>query len=333
MKKKIFAASLFAIAILVGAALTLSTFLQNLRPQIEGDFMSPIEKPATDFVDANFAWNVYRPVWEKFGFGETDDGRFEEIFVNVEEPDGQVVDTRSVNPNDDWLWTQAVEKLRRSEELLEGLRHGGSKVYWRVPYAWNENVAEKSLRDKIVLTKHLFWWHPQNALRQEVYGQLGNSVLGYTDPQLQKLVLAARLLIVDTRWAVEQGDVSRIVENVRTIFCFSNQASRSYSAAGNWIYLRIKTLGNDLLKEIICRHRELLTLSDVEDLLEMHRTNFPMQYVDLDWFRKGLLDLLQRMYSGEGVGTGVLTAQGFNILKCDYENSFHEYPVKSTWVF
>ena len=170
-------------------------------------------------------WNIYRDVWAEYEFCEGGRRDFKELEIT----DGS--GTRLVRPADA-EWTNAIKQLEDSARLLDSLRAGSRAP--NLGLALCVNLNDYSLEDRAALFPDLPAEGPLRGglgvagVAADVDRLLAESIINLLLPHIQSFRTASRILAVDSRYAVQQGDTDRVVKNLESIMGLAHQAALPY---------------------------------------------------------------------------------------------------------
>ena len=317
MGRLAFVGVVLAGVIYVGLAL----FFQMGTPNPATDFSVAFNSNQIDVAEEDSAWSVLRDAWTRHEFSEGAGGRFEEIYKKVSDEDGTTYPRDLVKPTDE-EWDAAIAKLADSQDLLDALREGAKRPSLglvlqpdRSKYSDEDFAALFPGVDKKDLK-------PRDndlgiiGVSDEVNELAGGSLAGMLLPHIQSFRIAARILVVDTRWAIQMGDPERAAQNVETIFGLANLAADSHCLVCDMVGFAICDIGYDLLDEI------LIDAPDQFDEPQLARIQSAVAGSDLEnWIqydgeRAFINDLIQRIYTDDGSGDGRMTSEGVAVFQC-----------------
>jgi hypothetical protein len=312
-------------ALTVGAFLALFILFYWGQPKPSVDYQAQINQPILAAADQDKGWTIYRDLWIKHGFSEG--GRFDTKALFLPEEAGGL--GRLVRPGDGEAWQAATERLAGIEDLLEGFREGGLRPAFGVPlYIRSTDYEELDFR---ALFPHLDYQAATDETQtaDPVWPETLVSILL---PHVQVMRQAARLLIVDTRWALDQGDSERATRNIEAMLGISVQVTEGDFLVSTLVGYAIQLMAMDVIDE--CLH-STATFSDSQ-LERMHAAVSKaksVEMVNLEQERAMFLDIVQKSYTDDGRGDGRITAAGLELWEEVSLMNSHSYVPRSSWSF
>lgn len=278
-------------------------------PSPKTDYLPQLNKIALSVDPTESAWPIYRETWSKFDFSEGA-GFYrkisDEMFVGDKE------NRRLVQPTDE-KWSSAVDKLGEWEELLDCFRAAAEKTH--LGLALQTSPKNYSEEDRLALFpgyKKLTREEYQAKMESE---ETEGSIVMILLPHIQSFRSAARLLIVDNRLAVQQGDSARAIENLNAIFGLARHAADSNFLVGSLVGFSIGRMGFDALEEILTNGSELFDDADLFEIQKIIERTDVDNWLHLDGERVMAHDLFQRIFTDDGNGNGRMTPEGMLILE------------------
>ena len=300
--------------------LVLQMFFRSAVPEPTVDFSAKLNEVVTSMPAEEQAWPMYRELWAKHDFVHGQ--QYDEFWIRETDQDRFSL----IRPEDQG-WDRAVVKLESLEGLLNVLREGAKRPFLGTPlYLDRRNYSDA---DIAVLfpneTRADIENETEGKTLVEQFGLIAEPVspeadkllsgasIGILLPHIQQFRRAARILRVDTRYALEQGDTARAIENVKTIFGLGKQAGNSPILVCVLVGHAVKVIGFDVIEELTNEHLE--AFSD-EELLRLQEIAASVEFkksIDLGFEKSITLDLIQRIYSDDGDGDGRITAVGLEV--------------------
>jgi len=279
------------------------------KPQPSVDYLAVINRPVLAAADHDKGWTIYSDLWIKHGFSEG--GGFDLRALYVPGHEEEVIN-KLVRPSDGELWPAATKRLAEIEDLLEGFRVGGVRPSFGVPL--HIDLAEYSEAD----FQALFPNRDRQQMSAEVQDQFGIEMSGMIRsvymPHVPVMRNAARLLIVDTRWAIQQGDLERATRNIEAMLGISIQVTENKSLYCSLTGYAIKSQTLDLIGE--CLHSHVAFTDQHLERIRIAVAKVPIaEMVDIVFERAQFMDLVQKSYTDDGQGDGRITPKGLQILK------------------
>lgn len=305
MKNRIIQAGL-ALGLLAVAGFLVLVFLFYWgRPQPSIDYLAQINQPVLAAADQDKGWTIYRDLWIKHGFSEGGGFNSESIYLR----DDDDVPGRMVRPGDGEAWQAATQRLAEIEDLLEGFRVGGLRPVFGVPLYFN--AADYAERDFQALFPSRDF---QAAIAEHQLADkpLADTLVSVLLPQVQVMRNAARLLTVDTRWALDQSDAERATRNIEAMLGMSSQVTEGKFLVCSLVGYAITAIAMDVIDE--CLHSEA-TFSDSQ-LQRMQAAVAKAKVdlvLDLAAERAVFMDIVQKTYTDNGRGDGRMTPVGLEL--------------------
>ena len=289
-------------------------------PNPSTDFLAVINSNQIEVAEEDSGWSVYRESWSRHGFCEGRNRHFEEIYLDKEGS------SRLVKPADDG-WDAAITKLSDSQDLLAALRKGAKRPF--LGLVLQSDRSKYSDQDFAALFPHL---NKEDLGPDDNYTGIAgfsdedNEVLGgclalIQLPHIQSFRKAARILVVDTRWAIEQDDIERAARNIEAIFGLANQASDSHCLVCDLVGFAISNIGFDLLDEVLSDDTDLFDDAQLTRIQSAVANSDFENWIQFDAERAMMHDLIQRVYTDDGSGDGHMTSVGF--MFCQFSGLFN----------
>ncbi|MEM7452887.1 MAG: hypothetical protein AAF456_00905 [Planctomycetota bacterium] len=294
--------------------LGLAAFFHMGKPNPSVNYLFDLNEDIALIAEEDRAWNVYRESWTNHEFSEGPGGRFEEIYFRSDDPEE---DMRYVRSDDGEQWDRAVEKLRNSQDLLDALREGAMKPSLGVEL--QSNPMNYSPEDRAALfpgrdLEEASQTFGVEGISEHADQLLTDSLVGILLPHIQSFRNASRILIVDTRWAIDEGDFERATQNIEATFGFARQASESPVLVCGLVGVAVYGIGCDLTDEILATHESEFSDDQMRRIQEAVSRDPAMTFIKLHGERAMVLDILQRVYTDDGNGDGRITPDGMDVL-------------------
>jgi hypothetical protein len=274
------------------------------------DYYAEFNQPALSVPEAEAAWPIYRQPFAKFGFSEGGGGKFNEIYIDRGE---NVRDL--VTPEDGEAWQAAFNKLEESAELLNAFRAARAKSHLGLAlYADARTYSDEDFAALFPDRKRDDREYP-SLFTQGQNEILDQSMIGILLPHYQIFRTATRVLIVDTRWAIEQNDFERVTQNVEAIFGFSRQLGNELILVGDLVAFAIQSMGADLIDELLPEYLNQFSDEQLARMQDAITQSDPAKFLDLSGERMMALDILQRCFTDDGNGDGRITSSGYQLIK------------------
>ncbi|MBL8889167.1 MAG: hypothetical protein JNL67_04265 [Planctomycetaceae bacterium] len=305
MKNRLVQGSLWLGGLSAGGFLALVVIFYMGKPQPSVDYLAQVNKPALEAADHEKGWTVYRDLWTKHGFSEG--GGFKSTELYLMEEDGTY--GRMVRPTDGPAWEAATRRLSEIEDLLEGFRVGGLRPSFGVPL--HVDLSQYSEADFRALFPNRDF-EAAKAASPSDQQFLASSLLNVLLPHVQVMREAARLLIADTRWALEQGDTERATRNVEAMLGISSQVTESKFLVCSLVGYAIHSITMGVIDE--CLDAEVEFSDSQLRRIEAAIVKADLEkMVDIASERAMFMDIVQKSYTDDGQGDGRITATGLEL--------------------
>ena len=295
---KCFRSSIWIGCFCLAGYLCLSILFYSGMPNPTVDYLQPINATVPQVAESDQAWPIYRDAWTNCDFCEGRNSGFLEIYCQYRN------ELRLVVPSDGKPWEFAKTKLESSSELIEALRHGGRKpvLGLRLQTRCEDYSPEDFAALFPMATNEAGYGDPNDVAY--------DSLFSITLPHVQTFRKAARILHVDTRWALEQGDIERTTRNLEAIFGIASQVSEYPFMVCALVAIAIHGIGCDVFSEILETYPDQF---NDEQLVRMKRAlsrRSPIEFVHLSGNFALMMDCIQRAYTDDGNGDGRITPAG-----------------------
>ena len=289
---------------LSSAYLIVFGYFHSATPSITTDYMVDLNRPNVEADENDKAWPIYRDAWIKFGLSTN--GIFKmDAFWHGENENPK---SRLAMPGDE-SWPQAVAKLDDISELLDALRTGAKKPILGLELQANPtNYAPEDFKALFPGAQLSDFEQKDGSTSTE--SSIDDSVVSVLLPHVQSFRGAARIFKVDTRWAVEQNDSERALENVETVLGFAAHAADSNVLVGSLVGIAISGIAFDIVEEVLVEHPDFFNdeqLAKLQATVERISVN---EWIKFDGERAFFYDIVQRIYSDDGKGGGRITPAG-----------------------
>ncbi|QEG25100.1 hypothetical protein [Mariniblastus fucicola] len=297
--------------------LLLQLFFHSAKPNPTVDYSAKLNEAVTSSPADQQAWPIYRDLWIKYGLSEGGGENFKELYVDLENSN-----VRLIKPSDK-NWPEAVAKLESMKELLDTWRSASKLPHLGTPlhsdltkYSDDDLQALYPNLDRENLREQGMDWEESLAvgpISDEANRLMNQSVINILLPHVQQFREAARVLQVDTRLAIEQGDRSRALENIKAIHGLARQSADAPIAVCSFVGFAVHAMGFAVVEEVLIEHPDFF--SDEQ----LHELKKSVAEVDLtatakyEFEEDMAMDMIQRIYSDDGNGDGRLTAVGAEI--------------------
>ncbi len=281
------------------------------RPDPTVNYLDELNAGIEQLSEEQKGWNIYRDVWAEYEFCEGGRRDFKELEIT----DGS--GTRLVRPADA-EWTIAIKQLEDSTRFLDSLRAGARAP--NLGLALCVNLNDYSLEDRAALFPDLPAEGPLGGglgvagVAADVDHLLAESIINLLLPHIQSFRTASRILAVDSRYAVQQGDTDRVVKNLESIMGLAHQAAESKILVCKLVAVSVEQIGLELLDDLLVKNPNLFTLNQLTRVQKAIQSREQSDDLNLSGERLMMLDTIQRVYTNNGQGDGRITKQGLAFL-------------------
>lgn len=292
--------------------LALYYFSGTPRPTI--DYVAQINRLALSAPIDQSAWPIYRDVMTRSKFIPNSRLGWDDIFVD---DSNAVSSPRLVEPRDGEQWERALSKLEGSKDLLDCLRDGGSKQFLGLILHADPNDYPIPEQQALFPTEiPRFGSFTEEMLKQSPLVQelASGSIINCHMPHLVALGQSARILVVDTRRALEQNDWERAVQNLEALFGLARQSAENRTMLATLVGCAISGWACDAVDETLATATNHLTSEHLARIQTAVNCDNVWDWVDLKAEKMMCEDMLQRLFTDNGSGDGRITAVGFELL-------------------
>ena len=281
------------------------------RPDPTVNYLDELNAGIEQLSEEQKGWNIYRDVWAEYEFCEGGRRDFKELEIT----DGS--GTRLVRPADA-EWNNAIKQLEDSARFLDSLRAGAGAP--NLGLALCVNLNDYSLEDRAALFPDLPAEGPLGGglgvagVAADVDRLLTESIINLLLPHIQSFRTASRILAVDSRYAVQQGDTDRVVKNLESIMGLAHQAAESKILICKLVAVSVEQIGLELLDDLLVKNPNLFTLNQLTRVQKAIQSREQSDDLNLSGERLMMLDTIQRVYTNNGQGGGRITKQGLAFL-------------------
>ena len=314
---KLLRASLACGGILLAAFLVLQAFYYSASPNPSVAYDAIENEKLAAIPDSDKGWLVYRDAWTKYQLSEGGSGH-NNLGLLLGSGKGAELDILPRPTDENW---PAVEtKLDEIADLLATFREGAKRpILGSELWAKRKNYSSEDFRALFPQDNYLELQDNDDSWGIESFTEadeklVDGCVIGILLPHFQNFRTASRLLIVDTRRAIADGDQQRVLDNIETIFGIGRQVSSQKILVGTLIGFAVNNLGLELVEEIIDEHSGFLSDANIERLQAITVKPDLRSYVSFEFERTFFLDIVQRVYSDDGHGDGRLTPQSGKVF-------------------
>ena len=281
------------------------------HPNPNVDYHEQLNAGIAEISEDDKAWNVYRDAWAQFEICEGSNGQFKEIFVDDETGHRLIIPT-------DPGWSVGIKKLQESEPLLESFRK--ARLCSRLGLALQSDINNYSREDRAAL----FPDSPADrvadirlglaGIEAEVEGLMAGALISTLMPHISTFRQAARILIVDSRRAIEEGKTERVVQNIEAVLAIAKHTADSQVLIAGIGGVVVAKMGFDLIDEMLTGNPDRFDEGQLERIQKSVRQVSPKEMIQLSGERLLVLDLIQRTFTNNGLGNGRITKPGLQII-------------------
>ena len=279
------------------------------------DYTADFNRSTIEASEEDKAWPLYQPLWVKFQLtasqGKYVEMRQESIYLKDEKSSSY----RLARPSDE-QWPQTVAMLTQHQELLDAFRQAAKRKTFGLELQSDpSNYSDQDYRALFPDTEISAMKSQLNGDSQEV---LHGAIVSIWLPHVQVMREAAKLLQLDTRQAVVEGDVDRVILNIEATLGLANQTASNPTLVSGLAALSVYRIGGEQLEEVISQNSNFFSeaqLSRLQDKLEETDIQSWLSY-EADFLM--LKDMVQRCYTDDGNGDGRMTAAGIAWLNSDF---------------
>ena len=297
----------------------LLAFFSNSSPSVTVDYHAEMNQTAASIPEDQRAWLVYRDMWTKYEIAE---GGTKSYFSFIYAIDENRERTGLLIRPDDSQWPAAVEALKESADLLGALRRGSRLQH--VGLALYSDRSRYSEEDFKALFPNKKYEDFKDGDKDSSFGASGfsdeanklmaRSTVSTLLPHVQSFRAIARLLNVDNRLAVIEGDPDRAVENIQAILGFARQQHNEPFLVSNVVANALVKMACADIEELVTEHSTFLSDEHLQNLSKMIEQYDGLSMPDLTGENHIYKDLIQRIFTDDGNGDGRLTPVGIEIL-------------------
>ena len=279
-------------------------------PQPAVDYGALLNQAASSSRPADRAWPIYREAWAATQFGYAGKSRFDERY----QPGTRIL----VGPGDGAAWQAAIEKLGNSQRLLDALRAGGAKPALGLHLRAVEGAySDEDYSGLFVGTPRTRSAPERSGLFLGASGEtlFDQSLLSILLPHLNTFGMSIEVLRVDTRWALEQGDTERAVEDVAAMFGMARQVAEVPIVVTALAGAKFHRTACETVIESVEHYPGQFDEPRLARLQQLVQQDDVRSFFDWDggvWLWR---DLIQRIYTDDGHGDGRITPDGLAVIR------------------
>lgn len=290
------------------AYLGIALYFHSGRPNPATDYLSQLQTTVRQADPSQTAWPIYRPVWTKHRFSEGGGFPHNSFLHHDDSPEPR---NRLVRPGDP-EWAAVVAAMPNYADLLEAFRQAADRPMLGAPL--HADPRDYSAEDHEAIFPGRTpedWAGTGNA---EVDELMRDSVYGALLPHVQSLRNAARLLQVDTRIAVTQGDSERAKRNFFAMMGLAQQSASEPFLVCDLVGFAILDLCCDELEETLQANPDFFSDAELAELQARLDELDIRRWLDIHGERIAMHDMIQRVYTDDGKGNGRITPNGVRFI-------------------
>ena len=296
-----------AIALLGAFYFTMIVIFHLASPNPSVDYSSAFNQAALASAPEQRAWqNYYREMWRKYGLAEGGGGKLEAIFADLE--------SRTLVRPGDADWNDAVDFIHSAQDLLDALREGGKLESFGLVLLTDPN--EYSEEDRAALFPNRDQIDLEMGTQSETANDLlDGSAMSVLLPHVQSFRTISQLLTVDSRLALEESQPERVIENANAVLGMSKQIAESDILVNSLVSHAIRRQAAEMLSEALMQQPAAFDDNQLAQLQAGYEAIPPAaDSISLAGEKSIMLDMVQRIYSDDGNGSGRITPEGLEVL-------------------
>ena len=280
------------------------------------DYTAEFNRSTIEASEEDKAWPLYQPLWVKFQMtgwqGKYVDMRRETIYLEDEQTGSS---PRLTQPSDE-QWPQTVAMLKQHQELLDAFRQAAE----RKTFGLEIQSDPRKYSDRNY--KALFPFIEISELQSQMDGDqpevLHGAVVSIWLPHVQAMGEAAKLLQLDARQAVVEGDVDRVILNFEATMGLANQTASNPTLVSGLAALAVYRIGLEQLEEVISQEPNFFSQAQLVRLQDKIEETDIKSWLSYKSDHVMVKDMVQRCYTDDGNGDGRMTAAGMKWLNSDF---------------
>lgn len=266
------------------------------RPSIKTDYLAVFNARAFAVPEAERTWPLYRNAMSEIGGTDRLAGSPNPLANNVHwENDG---------------WAAAEQFVAKNAVSIAMLREAGRRASLGFP-VWPEDESFAP-EDRQFLARR---YSDSAGPDARTFRDLKDRMLFETQlPQTTLLQQASGLLATDARRAASLGQANIALADVLAQLGMSRQVQEAPCITSAFTAGAIQSMAYSVVQDVLADHPELWTADELRNLAHEFAQN------DLDWGRalegqrSMFYDVVQRIYTDDGIGGGRLVPGGMQIL-------------------
>lgn len=271
------------------------------RPTIRVDYVAQLNRPILAVPEQDRAWPIYRQALLALGLGKQEDPALSKWYgKDPESSDAKQLEDLKPTDAD---WPTAAAWIDAHADGFRQLRLAAAKPHFG--FVLGESGSERDPE---------LGWNFQNDSNTPA---LKGSVFTILLPALNHLRETANLLKLDLRYAQTQHDAARALADIDAMLGLAAQQEDPILVS-RLVAIGIDSMAIDEAKRLLISEPSFF--SDAQLVALAHRVSrvggdTPASLIDLSAERIGFHDLVQRSYTDDGHGDGVITPQGARLWR------------------
>jgi len=280
------------------------------------DYTAELNRHVIETPEEDKAWSLYQPMWVKYQFGNGALGEYAEMRRQIWAEDQLSQKKRLTRPPDE-QWPQVVELLNEHQEALNVFREGAKLKSFGLEL--QADARKYSDEDFATLFPNSDKATHNNYLEEHSSNDvIAGSTIAILLPHVQSMREIARLLHVDTRRAVIEGDTESAVQNIETTLGLATQTAESPILVNALVAVAVSRIAINQLEEVLTANPNFFSKAQLARLQTTVTATDIHSWVDYSGERLLFKDTVQRCYTDDGNGDGRMTAAGIKFLDSDF---------------
>ena len=267
------------------------------HPVVRVDYLARLNAPLSGVPQGERAWPLYRQAVLGMGLAIKDAPVF--AGIDADEPGTELLDVKPGDP----AWPQLVAWLDAHAGDVALLRQGAARPKLGFVLGPGGSAEDAALG----------WPVPHKTASDLV----GESLVGVMLPDLNLMRSMARVLCADARYAAAQHRGATVVADLQAVLALGTQCDAPFLIS-QLVGIGVVDSGFDQIERVLADTPAVLDDGQLIGLA--HRVGVtggdtPGSLIDVNGERPFFYDLVQRMYSDDGHGDGILTATGARSIR------------------
>jgi hypothetical protein len=260
------------------------------KPVLKLNVLETINRAALATPEDQRAWPVYRAA----------------ALATTKPPTG--LDLRDVHPGHE-DWGAAVAYVKKNAEVVEQVRRAAARPRIGVIYSIQ---SDPELDTRFEDDRESKLAEARARVRPREANPLS---IGITLPQLSILREAAQLLRIDATIAAEAGDADRVMSDLTAMLGIVNHSEQMPFLISDLVSLAVLGMTTETTGRVLADHADVFSDAQLAQLSHhLAGARDGQLTVDIASERMFFEDVLQRLYSDDGHGDGILVGAGNSLL-------------------